>query len=282
MIKLDPVKVKCSWPVYKATTDDGKVLFVKVATPESIKATSQFLAAVRDCEFLPKIVSLDIPELSGKDYICTEWIDVKHVNAEDMTDAQADSLIDGYLQFSDAISDVEGVVERREKESVEFFHAQLVQYGKRHPIVARFIRPLIEIPENQRSYSGCRLVCIHGDFHSLNYGFSGDEFSAVFDTESVVLALACEDISYAFTERLRRSCLGARKRRRLYELFMRCMQRSPWPKEEWLIAINRSRLRIAAHRVAKHPNSALTAIDIAHRDKYLRKLQIMVSRSNLA
>jgi aminoglycoside phosphotransferase (APT) family kinase protein len=273
MIKLEPIKVRCAWPVYKATTDEGKVVFVKVTTPEALKKTFRCLSAAGRCRFLPKIVPLEIPELSGKEYLCLEWIDAKYINAEDMTDAQADSLLTGYLQFSDAIAQIKDVPARKEEEKTEFFYAQIMQYAKHHPVAAMFIRDLIDIPEDLRSCSNRKLVCIHGDFQPLNYGFCGEEFSAVFDFESITYALACEDIAYAFTERARRSSLSDRKRKRLCELFVRCMHNSPWPEEEWMIAINRSRLRIAAHRIAKHPNSPFTAIDVAHRDKYLRKFQ---------
>lgn len=273
MIKLEPIKVRCTWPVYKATTNEGKVVFVKVSTPEALKKVSCFLSDVGCCRFLPKIVPLEIPELSGKDYLCFEWIDAKHINAEDMTDTQADSLLTGYLQFSEAIAQIKEVPARKEEEKTEFFYAKVMQYTKHHPAAAIFIRDLIDIPEDLRSCSNHKLVCIHGDFQPLNYGFCGEEFSAVFDLESMTYALACEDIAYAFTERARRSSLSDRKRKRLCELFVRCMHNSPWPEEDWMIAINRSRLRIAAHRIAKHPNSPFTAIDVAHRDKYLRKFQ---------
>ena len=275
MIKLEPLKVKCSWPVYKATTEDGKSVFVKVTTPEAINETSRFISDVGECRFLPKIVDLDIPQLSGKAYLCLEWLDAKHVNAEDMTDAQADSLVSGYLEFSNAISEIKGVSPRKKEETPEFFYSKIVEYAKRHPVASKFISHLIEIPENLRTFSNHKLVCTHGDFQSLNYGFCGDEFSAVFDL-SLTYSLVCEDIAYAFTERARRSSLSERKRKRLCELFVRCMRNSPWPKEEWMIAINRSRLRIAAHRIAKHPNSPLTALDVAHRDKYLRKFQSLI------
>jgi len=46
---------------------------------------------------------------------------------------------------------------------------------------------------------------------------------------------------------------------------------SPWPREELVIAANVLRLRLAARRIEKHPNSAWVAFDILRRDRKIRE-----------
>lgn len=276
-MKIQAIKVKCSWPVYKATDDDGRDYFVKISSPELIKEARELLAEAGESEFLPKIVDLEIPEFAGKNYICLEWVDAKHIEPEDMTDSEADSLVDGYLRFSKTLAKITRITEREAAEKTDYFYERVADYAKSHPVVSRVMKDLVEIPESERSYSNHTEVHIHGDFHSLNYGFRDGRLAAIFDPDKMTKGLRCEDVAYAFSERCRRSSLAPAKRKRLESLLMRCISRSPWPKEEWIIAMNRFRLRIAAHRIAKHPDSPFTAFDIARRDKNLRKLSAMIS-----
>ena len=238
------MRAGCTWPVYRAAAPDGRPVFVKVAPRDRVERTKAFLKVAADCPLLPKVVDFDIPELAGRDYVCLEWMDAGRVNAEDMTDAQADSLLAGY--------------------------------AKRHPLVGCLVAPLVGIPETERTYGGRATVTIHGDLQPKNYGFRGDSLAAVFDIDGITKGLACEDLAYAFTERCRRAELTDAKRRRLADLFLRLVRNSPWPKDEWRIAVNRDRLRIAARRVASHPHSPLTAFDIARRDRPLRWLAEML------
>lgn len=265
------MRLGCTWPVYRVAASGGRDVFVKVAPRDRVERTKSFLEAA-DCPFLPKVVSLDIPELAGHDYICLEWMDAERVNAEDMTDAQADSLLAGYMELSSAMARAPDVMQPPGEETCERLYADVAGYAKRHPLVGRLVAPLVGIPEWERTYGGRATATIHGDLQPKNYGFRGDRLAAVFDVDGLTKGLACEDLAYAFTERCRRAELSAAKRRRLVELFLRLVRKSPWPEDEWRIAVNRDRLRIAARRVASHPNSPLTAFDIARRDRPLRRL----------
>ena len=162
------------------------------------------------------------------------------------------------------------------EETCERLYADVAGYAKRHPLVGCLVAPLVGIPETERTYGGRATVTIHGDLQPKNYGFRGDSLAAVFDIDGITKGLACEDLAYAFTERCRRAELTDAKRRRLADLFLRLVRNSPWPKDEWRIAVNRDRLRIAARRVASHPHSPLTAFDIARRDRPLRWLAEML------
>ena len=269
---LEPIRIGCTWPVYRATAPDGRALFVKLAPRDRIERTKAFLSLAADCPILPKVVPFDIPELAGRDYICLEWMEAERVNAEDMSDAQADSLLAGYLELSSVMARATDVMQPPAEETCERLYADVAGYAKRHPVVGRLMCHLVDIPEAERTYGGRATATIHGDLQPKNYGFLGDGLAAVFDVDGLTRGLACEDLAYAFTERCRRAELTTAKRRRLTELFLRLVRNSPWPRGEWLFAVNRDRLRIAARRVASHPHSPLTAFDIARRDRPLRRL----------
>ena len=172
--------------------------------------------------------------------------------------------------LSDALSCYTGpVVPLSADDSPDGEYGILRHYAERHPLTRRLLNPLLSIPEADRSYGSHPLVTIHGDLQPKNYGFDGDSLAAVYDTDDLTKGLACEDACYAFTERMRRSELSAAERRRLADLLLRMIALSPWPKDEWLIAVNHSRLRIAARRLEKHPDTVFVAFDIARRDKSL-------------
>ena len=194
------------------------------------------------------------------------------MNAEDMSDAQFASFVDGCRRLSSVLFAYRGELRPVGEDDPELQHAQLAAYAERHPLVGRLLRPLLDVPEARRTYGSRARATIHGDFQPKNYGFDGERFAAVFDFDALTTGLACEDAAYAFTERARRAELSAEKRRRLTELFLRFVGSSPWPKDEWLVAVNHARLRIAARRLDRHPDSPFVAFDIARRDRPLRKL----------
>ena len=237
------MRAGCTWPVYRAAAPDGRPVFVKVAPRDRVERTKAFLKVAADCPLLPKVVDFDIPELAGRDYVCLEWMDAGRVNAEDMTDAQADSLLAGYLGLSSVMARATGgmIMPPPPEETCERLYADVAGYAKRHPIVGRLVAPLVGIPETERTYGGRATVTIHGDLQPKNYGFRGDSLAAVFDIDGITKGLACEDLAYAFTERCRRAELTDAKRRRLADLFLRLVRNSPWPKDEWRIAVNRDR-----------------------------------------
>ena len=280
-VELVPLDVECAWPVYRAAAIGHEPMFVKVTDCGAAERTLEFLAAAEGCPFLPRPVLADAPDFEGHAVLCLGWKASERVNAEDMTEGQLGSFITGCRILSEALSRYHGpITPLAEADSPHGQYAALRNYAERHPLMARLLKPLLGIPEAEREYGARELAIIHGDLQPKNYGFDGDRLAAVYDTDDLTEGLACEDAAYAFTERARRSELSSEKRRRLEELFLLMVELSPWPKEEWLIAVNHSRLRIAARRIEKRPDSAFIAFDIARRDKPLRLLVEALRRGN--
>ena len=280
-VELVPLDVECAWPVYRASAIGCEPMLVKVTERAAAERTLEFLAASEGCPFLPRPVLADAPDFEGHAVLCLEWKASERVNAEDMTEGQLGSFVEGCRTLSEALVRYRGpITPLAEADSPHGQYAALQDYAARHPLMARLISPLLDIPEAEREYGARELVIIHGDLQPKNYGFDGDRLAAIYDTDDLTTGLACEDAAYAFTERARRSELSAAKRRRLEELFLRMVDLSPWPKDEWLIAVNHSRLRIAARRLEKRPDSVFVAFDIARRDKPLRLLVEALRRGN--
>ena len=272
-LDLTPLDVKCAWPVFRGTCFGRDPLFVKLTAPAAAeRALSFLLEAAGRCDLLPRPVLAEPLEFGGLSVLCLEWKPARQVNAEDMTDAQRTSFLDGCLRLSAAMAGYGGAVAAPSGDDPDAYYAKLADYASRHWAAGRLLRPLLLVPEGERTYRGRTLVTIHGDLQPRNYGFDGDRFAAVFDTDDLTKGLPCEDATYAFAERIRRSELPERKRVRALRGFLRMAADSPWPKDEWLVAVNHARLRIAARRLGKHPDSPFVAFDIARRDKPLRRL----------
>jgi len=270
--KLVPLDVGCTWPVYRGETDEGALVFVKVANRALLERTRSFLAAAGGFRLLPAVVDAEVPALVGRDFICLEWRAATRVNAEDMTDAQTDSLLEGVLGLQAVLARAPDVAEPPDEDAPERQYARLSAYAERHPVCARLLRPLLAIPEEDRAYGMRPRVAIHGDLQPKNYGFDGERLTAVYDFDEITRGLACEDLAYAFCERARKSELTRTRRVRLVANMRRAIARSPWPAADWRFAINHCRLRIAARRLEKRPDSRLVSVDVARRDRPLAEM----------
>lgn len=272
-VDLEPLRVECAWPVFKATSFGCQPMFVKVTEPSAALRALSFLSSASGCPFLPRPILRKPLDLDGRAVLCLEWKDAVRVNAEDMTDGQLGAFLEGCRSLANALAAYRGpVAPLEEGDSPRGEYSELSCYALRHPIAGRLLRPLLSIPEAERTYGDRRLVTIHGDLQPKNYGFDGDRFAAVFDTDDLTKGLACEDAAYAFTERARRMELSEEKRLRLHSLFRRMVELSPWPTDEWRVAVSHARLRIAARRLANHPDATFIAFDIRRRDAPLRLL----------
>ena len=272
-VDLRPLDVQCAWPVYRATAIGCDPMFVKVTEHAAAERTLTFLESAGNCPFLPKAVIPEPLDFNGLAVICLEWKESVRVNAEDMTEGQLGSFAAGCRDLAAALALHQGpITPLAEADTPVGQYAALRRYAECHPVMSRLLTSLMDIPEAERTYGDRELAIVHGDLQPKNYGFDGDRFAAVYDTDDLTEGLACEDACYAFTERARRSELAAAARQRLTDLFLRFVEMSPWPRDEWLVAVNHARLRIAARRLEKRPDAIFIALDIARRDRPLRAL----------
>lgn len=279
-VELKPIEVDCAWPVYKATPREGDAFFIKLTAAEPAKRTLSLLKEVKS-PLLPKVLIDNLPVFGRYSVLCLEWRPSTRVNAEDMNEAQTASFLSGCVELSSALSAYTGKIrELSDENSPRGRYDKLASYAKRHPLCGKLLSSLLALPVEEYDYAGHRLVTIHGDLQPKNYGFEGDRLSVIYDTDDLIQGLACEDATYAFTERLRKSGLSSRQRRELINKILRVVAASSWPKEEWLLAVNHSRLKIAAKRLAKRPDSFIIAFDILRRDRPLRELADALRRAH--
>lgn len=273
--RLTPLGVKCTYPVFKGEVDGASPIFVKVGPKEEWTRTVNLLREIGDCGFFSRFLT-DAPiEYRGSAVFIMEWRDSRIVFPEDMSDRQAESFVAGCVRLGEVLELVRVSAGHGDRDGTENTPEELFenisQYARRHRIAGRLLKGLVDIPVAERTFGSRPLSVIHGDFHSKNFGFSGDEFASVFDFDKLTRGLACMDLANALVERF--SCLGlsVATRRRLAERTRYIVSKSPWPREDFVIACNIVRLQFAARRVAKHPNSAWVALDILRRDRRIRE-----------
>ena len=279
VLTLEPVRVRCRWPVFRAVSPGCAAAFVKLTERAFAERTLALLAVAEDCPFFPRP---QLPEafcFDGLYVVCLEWKDAVCVNAENMTEGQFASFAAACRALPDVLGRFGGALRPIGEDAPERQYGALAEYASRHPLAGMMLKPLLSIPESARTYGGRACVTIHGDFQPRNYGFDGDRFAAIFDFDALTTGLACEDAAYAFAERARRAELSAAARRRLEEMFARLVATSPWPREDWRIAVSHARLRIAARRLEKHPDSVFVAFDIARRDRPLQRLDAILENA---
>ena len=269
--RLTPLKVKCTYPVFKGEAAGASPVFVKVGTKEEWTRTRDLLKAIGDCVFFSRFVVEEPIDYKGCAVFVMEWKESRIVFPEDMNPRQIESFVSGCVRLGEALAGAsrrggDGTVTDM---SPEGLYGDIVRYVARHSFAGRLLKGLVEIPENERTYGNRPRAVCHGDFHAKNFGFAGDEFVAVYDFDKLTEGLKCSDFVNALMERF--SCLGLPRaaRRRLWSVTRLILTRVPWPHEELVIAANVVRLQFAARRIRKHPTSAWAAFDVWRRDRRL-------------
>ena len=179
-VDLTPLDVECAWPVFKATAIGCEPMFVKVTEPDAAERALAFLSAA-ERPFLPRPVLPEALEFCGRSVLCLEWKTAARVNAEDMTDGQLRSFLDGCCSLSEALAAYRGPVARLEEEdSPRGEYAKLNCYAIRHRLAGRLINRLLSVPEAERSYGGRRQQgrknrhknqAVHTAWHTLPFRF---------------------------------------------------------------------------------------------------------------
>ena len=270
--RLTPLGVKCTYPVFRGEADGVAPVFVKVGPREEWARTVNLLREIGDCGFFSRFLTEAPIEYKGSAVFVMEWRDSRIVFPEDMSDMQAESFVAGCVKLSAALQKATDIIPIATSSlAPERLYGDISRYVDRHRVAGRLLKGILDIPVAERTFGSRPLAVIHGDFHSKNFGFLGDEFSSVFDFDKLTQGLACMDLANALIERF--SCLGlsAATRRRLAERTRYILSKAPWPREDFVIACNIVRLQFAVRRILKHPDSAWVALDILRRDRKIRE-----------
>ena len=264
-VRLAPLKVRCTYPVFK-----GDGIFVKVGPKAEWEQTKRLQESLGDCGLMPKLLVTEPIGYFGYAVFIGEWRDAKIVFPEDFNDAQIESFVAGCVELSAKLQKAGcgSATVQPETEDYEVVRG----YVSRHPFVGRLIASLVAIPESERTFGARTSAVVHGDFHAKNFAFDGDRFSTVYDFDKLRQGLACGDLVNALVERYSLLSMPEAKRRRLDEVARRIFARQPWPRDELVVVANILRLQYAARRIRKHPDSVWIAFDVLRRDRRIRRI----------
>ena len=269
--RLRSLDVKCTYPVFRGEAEGVPPVFVKVGTREEWTRTANLLKEIGDCGFFSRFLT-DAPiEYDGSAVFVMEWRETRILLPEDMSDRQAENFAAGCVRMSAALQRATDLIPIETSSlAPEQLYGIVADYARRHPLVGRLLRGILDIPAAERTFGSRPLSVVHGDFHAKNFGFAGDEFAAVFDFDKLTEGLSCGDLVNALCERFSCFHLSRAARLRLKGVSRRIVARVPWPGEELVISCNVIRLQFAARRIRKHPDSAWVVLDVLRRDRAIR------------
>ena len=278
--RLAPLAVKCTYPVFRGEAEGLSPVFVKVGTADEWARTVAILRELGDEPFFARLLSDKFISYRNCAVWITPWIEGRTVALDEMSDAQARSLVDGCVGLSRALQRVTAFTRLADSpRDPECAWRVVSDYAARHPLAARPLRALLRLPASSRSFDGRRLAVVHGDFHSKNYAFTGDKFSAVFDFDKLTEDLPCGDFVQTLAYRFSELSLKRRTRQRLQAVTRLMLASAPWPREDLSLMANVWRLRFAAHRIRRHPNSLWVGFDAARRDRRLAELSQLIQEA---
>ncbi len=253
----------------------GKPIFVKRTLETEIGKNLRVMRAADGVPEIPKSLGVaECPEAKkGEKYLCVEWCGGRRVPLPEMNAKQWENLLAAYARLEMVLREVtEGLPAVRYDDPGRHYDA-LKNYANRHPIAARWLKVLLDLPFEERSLEGHRLSTIHGDFHANNYSFDGDCVAYFYDFDSLCRGLPCEDVLRPFIDCYRSARLSRNRRERVEGMLTQAIRIFSWSKIEWKVALNSSRLYAAARHFPPIKRAKwYTAFEIYWKDRWLRRL----------
>ena len=100
LVQLD---VSSAWPVFRAVTDDGREMFVKVTEKAAAERTLTCLGSAGGCPLLPRPIIPEALDFGEYAVLCLDWRETRRVEPERMTDAQFLSFVEGLRCLAEAL-----------------------------------------------------------------------------------------------------------------------------------------------------------------------------------
>ena len=264
-ISLYTVGVGCSHDVYRAHLPDGEDAFVKVTGAGSMNHSRDiidFLKRSGGFHVFARSLLREPVVWEGRVVTCFEWLGGDVKPPEEFSDQEVRSLISLYPALAQRLERASFAKPARDLAAL---YGVVESFARRHPLARPLLAGILAIPEEERTYRST--VVTHGDFQFRNYAFSDGCVSAVFDLDNLVFGSPVEDLAYTVAQRYIRRATKPDARRRLEEILRQFIAASPHDRLEWRIALNACRLRAAAKRLEKHPDSLYVAFDVWLRDR---------------
>lgn len=252
---------------FAAQPDSGERFVVKCAPRER---TAEFRRLVVHLDELDGTVAVRhvhrraLAVFSHYNIVCLSWCKGVRLSPDRLSRDGMRHFLDEYLRFSESLQRTSAILPPMDpRENMR--HVQDWFHG---PLADRFkaeIRDLMD--PDDLTYRPSALKVIHGDFHHGNFLFADGRLSGIFDLEEFRYGYPAEDIVRYFvcaSEHLR--WFEVLRRRRIREAFAETVRYLPYPRHEWMVAINGLHLRMLESR-AERGYGPLGTIDLRRKSR---------------
>jgi hypothetical protein len=272
--RLKPLKFKCTYPVFRGSTETEKyAAFIKVATKEEWMRTLTVLREVGDNDLLPTLLTEQFIPYGDYAVIVLKWKAGYVTQLDEMTERQVGGLVYGCFHLNEILRKAKHFTPMLGSlRDPDVAWKVVTDYAARHPIAARPLRDLLSLPPDVRRYYGRELTIVHGDFHARNYAFLGGKLASVYDFDKLTQDLSCGDLIQTLVYRFSELNLTRAQRQKLWAVTRKIFTCTSYTREDMVTMAHIWRLRFAAHRIRKHPDSWWVGYDIARRDRRIVEL----------
>ena len=266
LVRLDGCD--CVSKVYGAELADGRKVFAKLSHETTVGRTVAFLKVCPPTRLVSRLLVDPVFE-DGEWAFAFEWRPAVRIPVCRMNDRQFDSFRCELQTFYGLLQTAPDVGCVRDGGGL---HGEIVAYVRRHPLARFILGPLMAMCAEDLVFpSDEPKAVIHGDFHSGNFGFSGDALEAFYDFDLLRRGSPLEDLAFLMTEEVKRG-IGANDFRRLVARSRQLVAESGRPLAAWRVAFNQARLWEAVKLVRRHPDRLRTSLNVARRDRRFVRL----------
>lgn len=253
---------------------DGFAFAVKCSPPErhgSFESLARNFEALDGAKTARRIFPEALRKFGDYDVLCLSWCEGVRLFPDRLTDAQMESLVDDYLDFSAALQHARPSCPPDDCAAAR----RKALAGCRSRWSAGIRRMLeCELTESAVTLRPGLTRLIHGDLHHGNFLFRDGRVSGFFDFENITRGYPAEDMIRYFvcaSEHLR--WYEQHRKRRILRLFRIVVRRMPYGLAEWNAALDRLLVSKIARKVSDSGLGLLMSANLLFRARYYRAMK---------
>lgn len=260
---------------FKAERESDGFAFAVKCVPlrkrAAYESTLRQLDALAGTKAVSRLFPGRIRKFGDYDIVCLSWCEGERLFPDQLTDEQADALVDDYLAFSAVLQQSEPSVP-----TADFKALRQQALDRCRGLWARGVRKLIDtdLAEDRITLRAERARLVHGDFHHGNFLFRDGRISGIFDFENITWGYPTEDFIRYFvcaSEHLR--WYNQHRKRRILRMFRRIVLRAPYGSAEWEAALDRLLMEKVSRKAADYGLGFFMSLNLLFRAHYYRVMK---------